>query len=241
MSLGPIDRALEAWETTPPGSVARRALYSLLLALGLTLTGVGSIFYQNTGPIPLKLIPDLRIFVPMVTGLGMGLLASMGGASRRKPALWTAVGVIVVFHLEEATVHWIGPYPGSITGTRVGLLGTAASLLALLSVLLLHVEVESTRLRRDLLSRGADPAAAEAARAALVRQGTSRLLGLSAGVGALGLVVVSGEALLGDDASGGGYILLVGAALLLALAIVLLRIAKPKPAPGGDAADGESA
>ena len=208
--------------------MGRRVLYSTLLAAGLVLTVVGSMFYQNFGPIPLKLIPDLRIFVPLMAGLSMGLVASFGGVSMRKPALWTALGLIIGFHLEEATVHWIGPYPGSITGMRVGPVGTGGSLLALLSILLLHVEVESTRLYRDLLSRGADPGLAEQARAGLVAQGSRRLYGVAAGVCALGLLVLGGEAVLGNDASGGGYILLVGAAILLALALFLLRIAKPK-------------
>jgi hypothetical protein len=161
----------------------------------------------------------------------------VGGASQRRPALWTTVVVIVLLHLEEATVHWIGPYPGSITGTRVGILGTSGSLLALLAVLLLHVEVEATRLFRDLLQRGGDADAAEAARAGLVAQGTRRLLGLAAGVAALGLVARAGEAILGNDAKGGGYILLIGAALLLGLAFVLLRIVKPRAAPSADAGE----
>lgn len=230
-----VERLQHAWDTTPPGSVGRRMLYSLLLGVGLTMTFGGSMFFPPD-PIPLKLIPDLRIFGPLTIGFGMGLVASFGGASQRKPALWTAVGIIVAFHLEEATVHWIGPFPGSITGTRVGLLGTSGSLLALLSVLLLHVEVEATRLFRDVLSRGGDPDAAEAARAGLVGQGTRRLLGLAAGVAALGLVARAGEAILGNDAKGGGYILLVGAALLLGLAVVLLRIVKPKAPPADEAA-----
>lgn len=231
-----LDRLRHEWDTTPAESVARRLLYSAMLAAGLLLTVLGSIFYQRFPPIPLKLIPDLRVFLPLASGLSMGLLASFGGASRRKPALWTAVGLIVAFHLEEATIHWIGPYPGSITGTRVGILGTAGSLLALLAVLLLHVEVESTRLRRDAVERGADAASAEALRMGLVRQGARRLWGLAAGVGALALLVRAGEAILGNDAKGGAYILLIGAALLLALAVLLLRLVKPRAAEPDDAA-----
>lgn len=239
--FGPLDRALDAWDGTPAGSKGRRILYALLFGLGLTLTGMGSIFFRNTGPIPLRFIPDLRIFLPFMTGFLMGLLAAGGGVSRRKPALWTAVGVIIAFHLEEATVIWIGPYPGSITGTRVGLLGTGGSLLALVSVLLLHVEAESTRLSRDLARRGADPDVVEEMRLALVGQGTRRVLGLGAAIAGFALVVRAGEAIFGNDAPGGDYVLLVGALLLLVLAAFLLRIAKPKSQPEADEAEPQEA
>lgn len=239
--MGPIDRALHAWETTPAGSVGRRVLFSLLLGVGLTMTFGGSIFFPPD-PIPLKLIPDLRIVGPLALGLGMGLLASVGGVSQRKPALWTAVGVIVLFHLEEATVSWIGLPAGGITESRVGALGTAGSLLALLAVLLLHVEVEATRLARDLAGRGADAVATEHARAALVGHGTRRLLGLAAGVAALGVAVRAGELVLGEQAPpGGAFALFLGAGLLAALALFLLRIAKRKDSEAAPAADADAA
>lgn len=213
----------------PQGSLARRVLYSALLGAGIAMTGYGSIFFQNTPWIPWGLIPDLRGAFLLGAGFTMGLLASGGGASRRRPALWTAVGVVILFHLEEATIHWIGPYPGSITGTRVGLLGTAGSLLALLAVLLLHAEVASAQLRADLRRRGADPEGADAVHDGLLALGRRRLLGLAAGVAGLGVLVRAGELLVGNEARGGGWVLLLGGGLLLALALFLLRIVKPAP------------
>lgn len=220
----------------PPGSLGLRVLYSALLGIGLALTGYGSIFLQNTPMIPWGLVPDLRGAALFMTGFLSGLAASGGGVGRRRYALWSAIGIVVLFHLEEATVHWIGPYPGSITGTRVGILGTAGSLLALASVLLLHVEVEGGRLRRDLLRRGASEAGAESVRMALVGVGARRVMGLAAGVAGLAVLVRAGEAIFGDRARGGVWVLFIGAALLLGLALVLLRIAKPRQAEP-DAAD----
>ena len=133
----------------PPGSFSRRAMYSALLAAGVTMTAFGSIFLQKTGPIPLKFFPDIRPVALLGSGLLLGLYASGGGARRRAMALSGVFAYVVGFHLEEATVHWIGPLPGSITGSRVGILGTAGSLLAIAAVLLLHVEVESQRLMLD--------------------------------------------------------------------------------------------
>ena len=214
---------LDELEQLPPGTLARRAVLAFLLALGVTLTAAGSLFWGLVGPIPFRVIPDVRPVFTMLSGLGLGLYAAGGGAHRRKLALWGVIGYVVAFHLEEASVHWIGPFPGSITGTRVGLLGTAGSLLALASVLLLHVEVEHARLGRDLASRGASQERAVAASDALRRAGTTRILGVAAGVAGMGALVRVGEAVFGNDASGGTYILFLGGALLLGLGVVLAR------------------
>lgn len=227
-SWNPVDRLVRAWEEIPDGSLGRRVLLAFTFALGLTLTAMGSMFWGFTAPIPWKIIPDLRIFVLMTSGMTMGLVAAGGGVSRRRPALWLALGMIIGFHLEEASVHWIGPFPGSITGTRVGILGTAGSLLALLSLLLLHVEVESARLRSDLTRRGAAPDAAERLRAGVQALGRRRLVGIAVGIAAFAVLVRAGEALFGNTARGGAWVLLAGAALLGALAWFLLRLAKPK-------------
>src|SRR5439155_22731221 len=139
----------------PPASFTRRLLSGALLAAGVTMTAFGSIFIQQTGPIPLKVFPDIRPVLFIGSGLLLGLYASGGGARRRAMALSGVFAYVVGFHLEEATVHWIGPLPGSITGSRVGILGTAGSLLAIAAVLLLHVEVESQRLMLAVRARGA--------------------------------------------------------------------------------------
>lgn len=216
-------RWLDDLEALPPGTLARRALLVFLLAVGVTMTAAGSIFWNYTGPIPFRFIPDLRPVVTMASGIFLGVYAAGGGAHRRKLALWGVVGYVVGFHLEEASVHWIGPFPGSITGTRVGIVGTLGSLLALACVLLLHIEVEHAKLERDLLSRGAAPDDARTASTSLQRLGTTRILGVAAGVAGIGALVRVGEALFGNNASGGTYILFVGAALLLVMGVVLMR------------------
>lgn len=215
---------LDDLEALPPGTLARRAGLAFLLGIGITMTAAGSMFWSAIGPIPLRVIPDIRPLVTMGSGLFLGLYAAGGGASRRKLALWGVIGYVIGFHLEEATVHWIGPFPGSITGTRVGILGTLGSLLALACVLLMHVEVEHAKLGRDLASRGATPADASGATDALRRLGATRVMGVTAGVAGIGALVRVGEAIFGNDAGGGTYVLFIGAALLIGLGVVLARI-----------------
>lgn len=219
-----LDRTIDDIAHIPPGSLARRIGIALLLGIGFTMTAFGSIFLQNTGPIPFRIIPDIRPVLTMTTGILAGLWAAGGGAGRRKFALWTAITYVLAFHLEEATVHWIGPFPGSITGTRAGWLGTAGSLLALASVLLMHVEVEHARLGRDLERRGAGSADARGAAGALARAGSGRIFGILAGVAGIGVLVRGVEAATGEDASGGVYVLFLGGGLLLVLALILVRM-----------------
>lgn len=221
---------LDDLDALPEGALARRGGLAALLALGVLFTAMGSLFWsQLGGPIPFRFIPDVRPVILLGSGLFLGIYAAGGGAHRRKLALWGVVGYILAFHLEEATVHWIAPYPGSITGTRVGFLGMLGSLMALAAVLLLHLEVEHARLGRELAARGADEASARGTASTLARVGASRIMGLVAGVAALAVLVRAGEAVIGNDASGGVYVLFVGAALLLVLAFVLVR-AVPKRA-----------
>lgn len=224
-----IEKLIDDWRALPSESLARRLVLVALLAAGITMTAYGSIFLKMSGPIPFKIFPDVRPVLLVGTGLATGLWAAGGGARRRKAALWTTFAFVVAFHLEEATVHWIGPFPGSITGARVGILGTAGSLLALAAVVLLHVEVESVRLRRDLQQRGAGEQDAADATTRLARAGLRRVLGVAAGVCGIALLVVAGERLFGDDAAGGEHVLLVGGALLMLLAGVLLRLMARKP------------
>lgn len=216
-------KLLDEMREMPPGSFARRLGYAALLGIGLTMTAFGSIFLANTGAIPFRIFPDVRPVITMGTGLLTGLYGAFGGAGNRKLALWTAVTFTLAFHLEEATVHWIGPFPGSITGTRVGWLGTAGTLVSLASVLIMHVEVEHARLASDLRRRGADADDAWGAASVLARVGAVRVVGVAAGVAGLAVLVRAAELPLGDSATGGVYILFVGAALLLVLALVLVR------------------
>lgn len=225
-----LDRPLHAWRTTPSDSVGRRLLLAFLVAVGVTMTAFGSIFVANTPAIPYGIVPDLRFAILLSTGFFLGLHAAGGNARRRSLALWSVLGFVIAFHLEEATVHWIGPYPGSITGARVGLLGTAGSVLALLALLLMHVEVESVHLRDDLVRRGAKEASADAVAAGLRRAGQRRALALGAGVAGLGLLVAGAEQAFGNEAAGGDHVLLLGGAILVVLAFFLLRVAKPAAA-----------
>ena len=213
----------------PPASLGLRLLYALLLAVGVTMTMMGSMFYRLMGPIPYALIPDVRVAATLLTGLLAGAYAAGGGAHRRGLALWSVVGFVVAFHLEEATVHWIGPIPGSITGTPVGILGTLGSLLALVAVLLLHVEVEAHRLARDLMARGASEAEARGLASRLAAAGAGRVLSVAAGVAGLGALVLAVSPVFGTEAPGGAFALVPGGLLLLGVAVALARWV-PRPA-----------
>lgn len=210
-------------QAIPSGSMGRRVLYAFLVGVGVTMTLMGSIFYRNTGPIPYSFIPDVRVAATFLTGFLAGLYAAGGGASRRGTALWTVVGFVVAFHLEEATVHWIGPLPGSITGTPVGIVGTLGSLLALVAVLLLHVECEAHRLARDVEKRGVPEAEARALTTRLASMGVGRVLSVSAGVAGLGALVLAVSPIFGTDAPGGAFALIPGGLLLLGVAVALSR------------------
>jgi hypothetical protein len=197
------------------------------VGLGVTFTAYGSfIFSKFSGPIPYKLIPDVRAPILFLAGFWLGGYASFGRSSHRTWALWGVIGFIIGFHLEEATVHWIGPYPGSITGTDVGPLGTGGSLLALAGVVLVHLEVESAKLARDLDKRGAGRQAALAVVAGLRGLGQQRVWGLAVGVAALGLLIFVAQRILGNTATGGVYILFLGSGLLFALALIIVRIGR---------------
>lgn len=219
----PFVKAWKDFAAIPGDGLARRALYAAVIAAGVTMTGFGSIFMQRTGAIPYGLLPDVRPVLFLGSGFLFGLYASGGGAHRRAMALWGVIGYVIAFHLEEATVHWIGPFPGSITGTRVGILGTSGSLLALLGVLLQHVEVESLRLTEDVEKRGATREDARAMGSALRAAGTRRLLALAAGVAGLGALVMALSPVFGESTRGGPGVLLIGGGLLLVVALMLSR------------------
>lgn len=219
-----IDEPLHRFRETEPASISRRVLYAFLIGVGITMTAFGSLlFTQMIGPIPLKWWPDIRPVLTMGYGLLLGLQGGWGSAKRRRVMLYGVLLIVVLFHLEEATVHWIGPFPGSITGTRVGLLGTAGSLIAILGVLLMHVEVESERLRQDAVERGSQRQGAAALVEGLRRQGNARMTSMTLGIAGIGLLVFVGEKLFGNEATGGSWVLLVGGGILLLLAYLFTR------------------
>lgn len=224
-----LDRKMDAFDRLPPGTIARRLGYAFLVALGITLTGYGSfVFSTFSAPIPYGVIPDLRGAALLLSGLFLGAYAAYGDAGHRRWALWGVLAFVIGFHLEEALVHWIGPYPGSITGSSVGILGTAGSILALAGVALLHVEVESARLAGDLQTRGADREQSLSLVGSLRGEGSRRVWALSLGVAALGgLALVSSKAF-GNDGKGGEYILVLGAGLLAALAVMLVLVGRKR-------------
>lgn len=244
--IGWIDKPLDELRAIHPASMQRRLLFTGLLAVGLLMMGYGSmVFREMIGPIPFRIFPDVRPVFLVSTALFLGLQAAGGGARRRAGALWGVFAFVLLFHLEEATVFWIGPFPGSITGTRVGLLGTAGSIVSLTSVLLMHVEVESARLARDAKRRGAPEDGAEALGHGLRRMGARRALAVAVTVAALSIFIRGIEVVVGNDAPGGGWVLLVGGGILLSLAILIARWV-PKASPhrqdgvvSVDADDGE--
>lgn len=221
-----IDQRLEAMLSVPPGSVARRFGYVGLLTVGIFMTAFGSYVFNQIPPIPLKFIPDLRIAFLLVSSLLIGLQAMGGSARRRAWALWGVIGYVLAFHLEEATVHWIGfgAITGSITGTRVGLIGTAGSILAILAVVLMHVEVERCHLRRDVLARGVAPASADALTEGLSGEGRRQAFGIAAGVAAMAVFLFIAEKPFGESGTGGSWVLLAGGGMMLAGALYLLRM-----------------
>lgn len=224
---------LKWWDdltSIPADSVGRRFLYAGLIAAGVTMTAFGSIFLKNSGPIPFKLIPDLRPVVLIGSGLLLALYASGGGARRRALALWGVVGYVIGFHLEEALVHWIGPFPGSITGSPVGLLGTSGSILALVGVLLMHVEVERVKLAEDLVKRGASEVDARSSASRLASLGARKIGAVALGVSGLGAIILAVVPAFGYDSQGGPWVLPFGGALLIGLALALLRIAPKRAA-----------
>jgi len=221
-----VDEKIDALRALPPGSLARRALYAFLVGLGVTLTGYGSMFVKDTPAIPYKLIPDLRGALFLLSGTTLGLYAAYGRSSHRTWALWGVLAFVIGFHLEEATVHWIGPFPGSITGIRVGLLGTAGSLLAIAAVVLLHVEVESSRLAQDLDKRGAGRDSGLAVAEGLRGEGARRVVAVAAGAAGLGLLAIVSEKIIGNGATGGVYVLFLGSAILFGLAFALVRFGR---------------
>jgi len=190
------------------------------------MMGLASFFAQFIPPIPYGFLPDARPVALFVAGAGPVLMAAWGSTTRRKMALLSLVGWTLLFHFPEATIHWIGPYPGSITGARVGIVSMLGTLLAFAALLLMHVEVEAHRLALDLDKRGATTPG-HTATGPMLADARRRIVGLGLGVAALVLLVRGGEIVIGNDAAGGGYILLVGGALLLGLAYVLRRATRP--------------
>lgn len=222
--FGPLDRRVEAIQSLPAGSIARRFGYVALLTVGILVSAYSSYLFNLIPPISLKWWPDARPLFLILTSFLLGLQAMGGSAKRRAWALYGVIGYVMLFHLEEATVHWIAPVPGSITGTRVGPIGTAGSLAALLAIVLMHIEVERCRLRKDVTDRGASPDAADALANGLSAEGRRQAVGIAAGCAGLGLLVFVAEKIIGDGGTGGSYTLLVGGALLLVLALFLLRM-----------------
>lgn len=219
-----LDKRLDAWSRIPPGSLARRFGYAGLLIVGLLMSAYASYLFTLIPPISIKFFPDARLLALLVSGAFISLQAMGGSARRRALALYGAIGWVIVFHLEEATIHWIGPVPGSITGTRVGPIGTAGSLLMLASVVLMHIEVERVRLRNDVTDRGATQRGADEMSEALAGEGRRQVWGMTFAVAAVGLLVFAAEKVIGDSASGGGYTLIVGGGGLLLMALYLMRL-----------------
>lgn len=214
----------------PADSLPRRLGYAAMLTVGILATAYTSYLFNLVPIIPMKVFPDARLFFLLVSSAFLSFQAMGGSARRRAIALWGVLGYVIAFHLEEATVHWIGAgsgtniLSGSITGTRVGIPGMLGSILAVTAIILMHIESERCRLREDAIRRGAKEAGADALADGLAREGRRQTLGIAAAVSGFTIFLFIAEKPFGNSAAGGSWVLLVGGGVLIALALFLLRM-----------------
>ncbi|MHB8605244.1 MAG: hypothetical protein ACYDCK_08295 [Thermoplasmatota archaeon] len=218
-------RAKAAWrERLDAETLTRRASWCAVIALGLTVVVMRSIITQSVGAIPYKFLPDVRAPVAFLVAFAFAASAAFGDAARRKPLLAFVALTIVAFTLEVSTVHWFTDIPGSITGSRIDPLAAGGALVALAGVALLHAEVESFALARDLRQRGAPELAAASAdagdfRAALARSAVQRVAAPFGVAAALAGVAALADLAIRDHEIGPAPVALaVGAALVLVAA-----------------------
>lgn len=223
--------SIAAWRAIPADALRRRFALVALAGFGSVVTMMRSLVYEVSPAIPWKIFPDARP-VALFAFIGLlGLWACAGGRSRRVVLLYAVLAVVIGFHLEEASVHWFAEFTGSITGTRVDLIGTAGSLGAVAAVLLLQADCESQRVAEELVARGAAKEEAHAARRGLVRGAAKRVGAIAAAGAGLALLVLVMERLASDTYIGGTYFALgAGVALLAAGAFFALKAARGRVA-----------
>lgn len=199
-----------------------RAAMAAVVGVGTLLVVTRSVLYAQAPPIPYWIFPDARPV--LVLGLVGGLaLAGAFFSGARSATVWTVVLLVLVFELDEATVHWFSSFPGTLSGARLDPVRLLGGGLALGGALLLHADVAAGDAVQDLERRGVPLDEARGAGRALADLGRRRVATLLAGLAAAGAIVFAGDALLGATDLGPGEVgLAAGVAALALVALVLL-------------------
>ncbi len=214
---------VQSWLRTPVENRIRRIGLVAIAGVGLTVTMLFSLFAMQAGPIPLKWFPDARPLLMFGTTMLVGVYASFGSSSRRSHFLYYVVAIVVLFHLDEATIHWLFGWDGPIGNTRIDIIRTPASIVAVATALLLQADHHAITTARDLAARGIDPAEAGQAATALYAGAQRRVVSLAAGGSAVALALRVIELLLGSASFGAWGGVLIGAILLAGVAMVARR------------------
>lgn len=208
-----------------PGALERvglRAGIAIVVAVGTLLVVTRSVLYAQAPAIPYGLFSDARPV--LVLGL-VGGLAFAGAflAGARSATVWTVVLLVLVFELDEATVHWFSSFPGTLSGARLDPVRLLGGGLAIGGALLLHADVSASEAAGDLEKRGVPADEARAAGNALADLGRRRVATLLAGLAGAGAIVYAGDAMFGESKVGPGEAgLAVGVAALAVVALVVL-------------------
>lgn len=205
-----------------------RALVAAVIAVGTLLVVTRSVLYAQAPAIPYGIFPDARPV--LVLGL-VGSLALAGAflAGARSATVWTVVLLVLVFELDEATIHWFSSFPGTLSGARLDPVRFLGGGLAVGGALLLHSDVTASEAATDLERRGVPKDEARAAAVALADLGRRRVATLLAGLAAGGAIVYAGDAMFGgSDLGPGEFGLAAGVAALAVVALVALL--RPRPA-----------
>lgn len=199
-----------------------RAAIAAVIAVGVLLVVTRSVLYAQAPPIPWWIFPDAR---PVVVLALVGSLGFAGAffSGARSATVWTVVLLVLVFELDEATVHWFSSFPGALSGARLDPVRLMGGGLAVGGGLLLHADVAAGEAAADLQKRGVPADEARAAGRALAELGRRRVATLLAGLAVAGALVYVGDALFGGSDLGPGEMGLaagVGALALVALAVL---------------------
>lgn len=223
-----VARLKAAWDEVSHEAKVRRAALALAVALGVTVTAARSLVFAMSPGFSWWFFPDARVPALFTTAALTALYAAAGRRQRRVQLLYFVFAVLLVFHLEAATVHWFTEYDGSITGRRVDVVAVAASIVALASVVALHGDVEAAHLAAELRQRGLPAAEASAAGEAQARAALRRAGWLAGFAVALAAGVALAEAPLGEASVGPAYAALAaGLVALVGAAYFALKAVRP--------------
>ncbi len=211
---------IASWKGTPSAHAWRRVGLVAIAGVGLTLTMLFSLFAMQSGPIPIKWWPDIRPVLMIGTTTLVGLYASFGGSGRRSHFLYYCVSVIVIFHLDQATIHWVFPWSGPIGDTRVSLVRTAGSIAAIAAALLIQADHHAVTTGRDLVARGVSRKLASSAIDAIYAGARSRVLGLAVGAGGIAVAIRILEIVFGNASFNAWVGVVIGGIVLAGLAFI---------------------